>query len=115
MDPTSSTTTAWNNRDWHDTGAGYGLRIVAEDRNRFIERERHTVALRLVGTRTRRIAEGNLAKASFWAPKCQKSIKQKIGQWSIENGYRRWTYAAPPRFPMVPVADRNCEARPDHS
>ena len=115
MEPISFTAIAWNNEDWHDTGTGYGLRVVAEDRDRFFEREWHTVALRLVGTRTRRIAEANVAKASFWGPKCQELIKQEIGQWLIENGYRRWTHGASPRFRMVPVADREFEVRPDQS
>lgn len=107
--------TAWNNGDWHDTGAGYGLKISAADRDRHFERDWDTVTLRLVGERTSRIAEANVAKDSFWAPECRELIKLEIGQWLIENGFRRWTRNAPPRFRMLPVDHRNFEVRPDRA
>ena len=107
--------TAWNNGDWRDTGAGYGLKIAAEDRDRHFERDWNTVTLRLIGERTNRVAEANVAKASFWGPQCTEPIKLEIGQWLIENCFRRWPLNAPPRFRMRSVADREFEVRRDRS
>ena len=112
MDPNSFRATAWNNGDWRDTGAGYGLKISAEDRDRHFERNWSAVTLRLIGGRTSRVAEANVAKASFWSPQCRELIKLEIGQWLIENGFRRWLLNAPPRFRMRHVASREFEVRP---
>ena len=115
MDPDSFNAIAWNNGDWRDTGAGYGLKISAEDRDKYFDRNWGTVTLRLVGERTSRIAEANVAKNSFWGPKCRELIKLEIGQWFIENGFRRWTLNAPPRFRMIHIAGHEFEIRPARS
>ena len=113
MDPNGFRATAWNNGAWRDTGAGYGLKISAEDRDRHFERDWDTVTLRLLGEQTNRVAEANVAKASFWGSQCRELIKLEIGQWLIENGCCRWPLNAPPRFRMRPLADREFEVRPD--
>ena len=56
MDPNSFEVTAWNNGAWHETGAGYGLKISVEDRDTYFDRDWDTVTLRLVGKRTSSIA-----------------------------------------------------------
>ena len=115
MNPNSFEATAWNNGAWHETGAGYGLKISADDRDRNFGRDWDTVTLRLIGERTSRIVQANIAKDSFWGPQCRELIKLDIGQWLIENGFRRWTLNAPPRFVMLPLADREFEVRPGRS
>ena len=115
MNSNSFRATAWNNGDWRDTGAGYGLKISAEDRDRHFERDWDTVTLRLVGERTSRLAEANVAKASFWGAQCRELIKLEIGRWLIENGFRRWPRNAPPRFRMRLIDRREFEVRPDRS
>ena len=113
MDTYSFRAKAWNNGDWRGTGAGYGLKISVEDRDRHFRRDWETVSLRLVGDRTSRVAEANVAKASFWGPQCRELIKREIGQWLIENGFRRWPRDAPPRFRMSPAAGNKFEVRLD--
>ena len=112
MYPNSFEATAWNNGGWHDTGAGYGLKISAADRDRHFGRDWETVTLRLVGERTSRVAEANVAKKTFWNAQCRELIKLEIGQWFIENGFHRWSRDAPPRFRMIPVAVREFEVWP---
>ena len=65
MDSNGFRASAWNNGDWRATVAGYGLKISAEDRDRHFDRGWHAVTPRLVGDRTSRVAEANVAKASF--------------------------------------------------
>lgn len=112
MYPNSFDATAWNNGGWHDSGAGYGLKISAADRDRYFRRDWDTVTLRLVGERTSRVAEANVAKKSFWNSQCRELIKLEIGQWFIENGFHQWPRNAPPRFRMFPVATQEFEVRP---
>ena len=88
------------------------LKISAAGRDRYFGRDWGTVTLRLIGARTRRVADANVAKKSFWSPQCRELIQQEIGQWFIENGFRRWPRNAPPRFRMVPVGVRQFEVRP---
>ena len=97
------TATAWNNGSWSRTGAGYGLKITSEDRDRHFDRDWNAVTLHLMGERTSRVAEANLAKDSFWDAKCRELIKVEIGQWFSENGFDRWTRGDPPRFRMRPL------------
>ena len=115
MPPSSFIATGWNNDRWSPTGAGYGLRIPIEDRDKYFERDWSTVSLRLVGERTSRTAEANVDKASFWSDDCRELVKIDIGQWFIENGYARWSRDTPPRFWMLSVADRDFEVRPEHT
>ena len=112
MNPNMFEATAWNNGAWHETGAGYGLKMSADNRDKYFDRDWDTVTLRLIADRTSRIAEANVAKDSFWGPHCRELLKLEIGQWLIENGFRRWTPNAPSLFRMVRVAGREFEVRP---
>ena len=104
--------TAWNNGQWSPTGAGYGLKIPIGDRNRHFRREWHTVTLRLIGERTRRVAVANVAKASFWDHACRELIQAEIGRWLIENKLAVWPRGRPPRFRIAPIATGEFEVRP---
>ena len=115
MNPSGFLTTAWNNGGWNRSGAGYGLKISVADRDRHFDRGWNTVTLRLIGARTSRAAEANVAKPSFWSPICRELIKAEIGRWFIENGFARWPRGTPPRFWMVPLAERKFEVRPEHA
>lgn len=113
MDQIGFPATAWNNGARHRTGAGYGLKISSQDRDTYFERDWNTVTLQLIGERTSRIAEPNVAKDSFWDGTCRELIAAEIGRWFIENGFDRWTRGAPPRFRMRLLARREFEVRPD--
>lgn len=115
MNPNRFEATAWNNGPWHETGAGYGLKISADDRDKYFDRDWDTGTLRLITERTSRIAEPNVANDSFRGPQCRELIKLEFAQWFTENGFRRWTRNTPPRFRMIPIARREFEVRHDRS
>ena len=115
MGQSSFLATAWNNGAWNRTGSGYGLKISVEDRDWYFQRCWNTVTLRLIGDRTSRTADANVAKSSFWDQTCRELITTEIGQWFIENGFGRWLRGTPPRFRIVPLAEHEFEARPYRS
>ncbi|MCY3731171.1 MAG: hypothetical protein OXF98_07495 [Rhodospirillaceae bacterium] len=114
MDPNGFVATAWNKGRWHPTGASYGLKIPVEHRDRHFERHWETVTLRLIGERTSRVTQVNVAKKSFWDKTCRELIARELGHWFIENGFGRWPRGMPPRFRIHPLGCYKFEVRPDH-
>ena len=96
--------TAWNNGAYHTSGAGYGLKVNASDRDRYFSRTWSTIILELQG-QTDPI-EVNIAKPSFWSDTCRELIKKDIGLWLIDNGYGTWKSGQPPKFQLEKVAER---------
>ena len=103
---------AWNNGQWSTTGAGYGLKVSIEDRDRFFDREWESVTLRLGVDEKRCVAEANVAKASFWDGTCREMIKKEIGFWFIECGFAPWPKGEPPQFQMFPMGEREFQVEP---
>ena len=93
--------TAWNNSRHHESGAGYGLKVSVEDRDRFFHRHWDTVLLELEGRGTP--VAVNINKDSFWGPMCRELISREIGRWLRENGYSPWPKGRPPKFVMEPL------------
>ncbi len=91
--------TAWNNGQHHRSGAGYGLKISAADRDRYIRREWGTVQLR-IGTAPP--IDVNINKASFWNDTCRELISADVGRWLLANRFAPWPSGQPPRFTLVP-------------
>lgn len=102
---------AWSNGQRGSSGAGYGLRISAADRDRFFERGWRSVTLRLVAGDEMTVAEVNCAKASFWDGSCRELIGKEIGRWFIDNGFAPWSPGEPPGFRMMPSGNRTFEVR----
>jgi len=100
--------TAWNNGKHHRTGAGYGLKLAASDRDRYFHRSWKTVFVHFPDGEE---AEVNTAKASFWNESCRELISQKIGQWLIETRKAPWPAGAPPKFELIPQRARNFKLR----
>ena len=96
--------TAWNNSHRHQSGAGYGLKISFEDRERFFNREWRSVYLQLNGFE--QTIEVNVGKASFWNRNCGELIKKDIGRWFIQNGHANWPQGRPPRVIINLVGER---------
>lgn len=92
--------TAWNNGDHHESGAGYGLKVSAADRDRYFRREWGTVVLELEGYP--KLVEVNIDKDSFWGLKCRELISQEIGGWLKRNGLAPWAKGKPPKFIIEP-------------
>jgi hypothetical protein len=91
--------TAWNNGKHHRSGAGYGLKIAAADRDRYFRREWGTVQLR-IGSAPPIVV--NIDKASFWNSSCRELINVALGRWLLETGQAPWPSGQPPRFILDP-------------
>ena len=74
--------TAWNNGSHQPSGAGYGIKLMPRDRDKYFRRPE--VFLNLEG-RTGDIPV-NTDKQSFWNDTCRELISKEIGLWLIDNG-----------------------------
>jgi hypothetical protein len=90
--------TAWNNGAHSKSGAGYGVKIEASDRDRFFQRNWKSIRLSLEGTSG--VIEVNIAKPSFWGATCRELISTDIGQWLILNGLAPWLKGNPPKLSL---------------
>lgn len=102
---------AWTNSKQGCSGASFGLKISAADRDRFFERAWRSVTLRLEAGEETIVAEVNCAKASFWDGTCRELIGKEIGLWFIDNGFAPWLSGEPPEFRMIPVGSRTFAVR----
>jgi hypothetical protein len=98
--------TAWNNGAYHATGAGYGFKIDAADRDRHFQTEWTTVSLELPRASEPLTVEVNIDKQSFWGTSCREVISQSIGRWLIDEGYAPWPKGSPPKFLVEPSGAR---------
>ncbi len=90
--------TAWNNGKHHSSGAGYGFKLSAQDRDAQFERGWESV---LVSLPNGTIVEANTNKASFWSDKCKELINQQFGEWLIQNQFAPWRKGHPPKFELT--------------
>jgi len=90
--------TAWNNGTQLKSGAGYGVKLNARDRDRFFQRDWKSIRLSLEGTSD--VIEVNIAKSSFWGTTCRELISAKIGRWLIRNGLAPWPKGNPPKLSL---------------
>ena len=88
--------TAWNNGRHHTSGAGYGLRISEEDRDRFFDRSWGHVVFDLGGE-----AQANVPLSeSFWRS-CSELRSAEILRIC---GLAPWPKGNPPVFALEHVA-----------
>jgi hypothetical protein len=88
--------TAWNNGSYSTSGAGYGVKLDVNDRDRFFDRNWKTVHLLLEGSAA--VVEVNIDKPSFWGTTCKELISAEIGRWLIKNGLVPWRKGNPPKL-----------------
>lgn len=93
--------TAWNNGSHHSSGAGYGLKLQSQDRDRYLHRDWKTIILELEGYS--KLVEVNIDKPSFWGPVCRELISKHIGTWLIENNLAPWLKGNPPKLNLEPL------------
>ena len=98
--------TGWNNGSHHESGAGYGFKVDAVDRDRHFRRNWTTVIVDLPGHAGTITAEMNVAKKSFWSAQCRELISRKVGRWLIEEGYALRSAGLPPKFEVEQSAVR---------
>ncbi len=94
--------TAWNNGQWHASGAGYGLKVSIADRDHYFRRDWRSVTLRLVAGSGFVEVVINCAKDSFWNGTCRELIHRDIGRWFFNLGLAPWPKGRPPRFDLTP-------------
>ena len=90
--------TAWNNGEHHETGAGYGFKLSAEDRDRYFRRPWPTVSIELPLGETSLSVEVSVDKRSFWGPQCRELINKEIGRWMLDEGLAPWQKGSPPKL-----------------
>jgi hypothetical protein len=98
--------TGWNNGEHHTTGAGYGLKVTATDRDRHFKRTWRTVSIELPSGTGFIMAEASVTKKSFWGPLCRELISRDIGRWMLAEGYAPWQNGMPPKFEVESFGDR---------
>jgi hypothetical protein len=90
--------TAWKNGTPSLSGAGYGVKLDADDRDRFFQRDWETIELEFEGYP--HVVKVNVAKQSFWNSTCRELIHSEIGRWLIDNGLDSWQMRQPPRLSL---------------
>jgi hypothetical protein len=90
--------TGWNNGSHSATGAGYGLRIAREDRDRYFNEAWGHAVFDLAGE-----AEATTRlSASFWRS-CTELRSAELGRWMRRHGIAPWPKGRPPQFEVRPV------------
>jgi hypothetical protein len=97
--------TAWNNGRHHTSGAGYGFKVDAGDRDRVFSRSWATVEIRMPAIGGAVTAIVNIDKESFWGLACRELINQAVGQWLIARADAPWPRGTPPKFEVAHVGD----------
>ncbi len=93
--------TGWNNGSPNNrTGAGYGIRITAQDQERYIKKSWSLVSIEFESGDSVNIR----LSASFWR-KCSELRNTKIGKWMINNRFAPWPKGSPPNLKLEPVAE----------
>jgi hypothetical protein len=97
----------WSNGQWRPSGAGYGIRLRAVDRDRYFRRDWSYVLVELpAGERAQvRLSE------SFWraSPELRSCI---IGRWMVANRLAPWSKARPPALTLQPIVDNTFRLLP---
>ena len=92
---------AWNNGSHHASGAGYGIKIKVNDRDRYFIREWGHVEIELGSTD--QVARANIDKESFWNEDCRELINKDIGAWIRRQGLVPWSPYNPPKLALLPL------------
>jgi hypothetical protein len=90
--------TAWNNGKHLPSGAGYGLKVDIEDRDRWFDPKWQFIWLHLEGEQGE--FQVNVGKKSFWTDACHELIHKNIGEWLIKNDLAPWSKGKPPKLEL---------------
>lgn len=93
--------TAWNNGQHRSSGTGYGIKINANDRDRYFDKNRSSVFIRINNSNNE--VEINIEKDSFWSETCRELICKEIGIWLRNNNLAPWPKMQPPRFVLKKI------------
>ncbi|MCB1280695.1 MAG: hypothetical protein KDB18_04165 [Salinibacterium sp.] len=95
--------TAWNNRAWNESGAGYGLKVPIADRDAHFSRSSASVIIELPTPSGVLEVSVGTAKPSFWNDTCHELISKEIGKWLIDSGLAPWKKGKPPHLEVEMV------------
>lgn len=94
---------AWNNGKHQTSGTGYGIRLAAEERDRFFDRRDEFITMRIEGRPDS--FRVNTKKKTFWNEKCRELIHREIGVWLRNSGLAPWIRGAPPSLILRKLKD----------
>ena len=101
--------TAWNNGMHNKSGAGYGLKIDASDRDEIFNPDWEFIVLNLENfPETIKV---NINKPSFWGKNCRELIKKEIGIWLISNGLVPWPKGKPPKLSLDNISENKFQVK----
>ena len=100
------TWTGWNNGNKCLTGAGYGFKIDAAERDRYFKPEWQCVTVELPTPSGNIAVEVGIDKESFWGRRCRELINKDIGRWMFDQGYAPWPKGKPPKFDVDRSGER---------
>jgi len=100
---------AWSSGKHRHKGTTYGLKLRAEDRDRYFSRTWTCVEPFLSGQLAP--ATINIAKASFWDHTCRELISAEIGRWLCAQGKTPWVKGHPPKVELEPLGGNRFSAR----
>ena len=96
---------------WHNGGpphdpAGYGLKFVGRDRDRYFDESWSNVILELEGAEAVSIQ----LSRSFWRS-CTELRSADVGRWLLSQGAAPWLKGSPPGIVVTPDSDNRFKAR----
>ena len=92
---------AWNNGKHHCSGAGYGLKVRREDRDKHFDKRWKCVLLKLRGKKGKiDYVAASIDKKSFWDYRCRELTQVDIGIWLRRNTKIPWEKNKPPKLVM---------------
>ena len=93
--------TGWSNGSARASGAGYGLKISRQDRDRFFDQRWSAIVLHLPGHEPVNVP----LSESFWRS-CTELHSAAIGRWLIHNNLAPWHPGKPPVIELRKTSDR---------
>lgn len=96
--------TGWNSGKHFESGAGYGLKLSIDDRDKYFRKKWSTIFVELPNNSVP--IEISIEKPSFWNKTCRELISQEIGRWLRSEGLAPWTKGKPPKFKLTPNGDK---------
>jgi hypothetical protein len=93
--------TAWSNGSPRGSGAGYGLKISRQDRDRFFDQKWPAIVLHLPEQDPVRVP----LSESFWRS-CTELRSAAVGRWLILNGLAPWPRGNPPVLTLQHAGER---------
>lgn len=98
----------WNNGSPDDrTGTGYGIRITAQDQEKYFKKSWSLVTIEFGSEDLVNIRLSD----SFWR-RCSELRNQKIGRWMINNRLAPWPKGSPPNLKLEPIAEAKFRLNP---